>query len=360
MKYIGSLLSLALPACLIALAGCGGSGGSSPVVATANRVAHSQPAQTNADQTLYVSSSTGIAAFNIGTYALERTYGASQGLDDPEALAEDASGNLYVVNQRDNNVVEFAAGTTTTIQTITAGIQNPVALAFDPSGNLYVINGEASEKRADVTVYSPSGSLLRTIKAGINEPAALAFDSAGNLYVGNQGTRDVTVYDGGQSKLSQTIATFFPTYLLIDGSDDLYVAGCGKKCLDGNVVEYSPGGKRIIRSMTTEIVYPRQLALNSKDYLYVAMANRNHTNGGCAVTVYKPRETRPFQVITDGIHGSTGIAIDASDNAYVLNSLFDCNGKKNGDVVVYPPGGTKWTHRFFKPIVVPNALIIGS
>ena len=61
------------------------------------------------------------------------------GLNDPDALAFDASGNLYVANTGGNTVSEFAPGSTTPTATLT-GLNDPYALAFDASGNLYVAN----------------------------------------------------------------------------------------------------------------------------------------------------------------------------------------------------------------------------
>jgi hypothetical protein len=360
MNHLRSFLSFSVSVFVAVLAGCAGNVGSSSIATSASHVG--QPALRRAvpATTLYVASYTGVAAFDVNTYQLERTYGASQGLVDPVALSQDASGDLFVANPKDGNVIEFAAGTTTTIQTLTAGVHNPRALAFDPSGDLYVINGQITQKRADITVYSPSGTLLRTIKSGINEPSTLAFDSAGNLYVGNQGTRTVTVYAGGGTKLSHTIAAIFPNYLLLDGSNDIYVAGCGKKCKDGIVNEYSPLGKSVIRSIRTLIKDPRQLALDSNGNLLVAAAVATFTRDDCHVNVYAPGAVKPFKMITEGVHESTGIALDASENVYVMNSGRDCGGSSNGDVVVYPDESTSFDHKFHKPMIDPTALIIGG
>ncbi len=66
-------------------------------------------------------------------------------------------------------------------RTISQGVDVPEALAFDDSGNLYVANcGSCLSSGSDtVTVYAPgSMSLLRTISQGVSLPLVLRFDDS--------------------------------------------------------------------------------------------------------------------------------------------------------------------------------------
>ena len=121
-----------------------------------------------------------MSRFAPGSTTASATYSA--GLSDPEALAFDSSGNLYVANNGNNTVIKFAPGSTTASATYSAGLSEPEALAFDSSGNLYVANfGNAT-----VSKFAPgSTTASATYSAGLSEPEALAFDSSGNLYVAN-------------------------------------------------------------------------------------------------------------------------------------------------------------------------------
>ena len=123
----------------------------------------------------------------------------TEGLSQPDALAFDGSGNLYVANAVGNTVQVYAEGGSSPIDTISDGVYRPDGLAFDSSGNLYVANNFPKTKgrrhivKCDgetgiwtVTVYAPGSTQpLRTISKGPCFPDALAFDSSGNLYVAN-------------------------------------------------------------------------------------------------------------------------------------------------------------------------------
>ena len=92
------------------------------------------------------------------------------GLTNPDALAFDSSGNLYVTNWgggSSTTVCEFAPGSTTPTATLT-GLTNPNALAFDSSGNLYVAN----ETGTTVSEFAPGSTTPTATITGLSEPRA--------------------------------------------------------------------------------------------------------------------------------------------------------------------------------------------
>ena len=75
---------------------------------------------------------------------------------------------------------EFARGSTTPTATLT-GLTDPEALAFDSSGDLFVANyGSGHGERVPMGHTTPTATLT-----GLTDPYALAFDSSGNLFVAN-------------------------------------------------------------------------------------------------------------------------------------------------------------------------------
>ena len=245
----------------------------------------------------------GRIALSIGAAALLAGCGGSQPpIGAPGAMPQGVtqivapslpatSANLYVVNGIGPSVTVYARGHKTLLQTISQGINNPDALAFDSYGNLYVANDGCTFSSCKpiapptVTVYPPgSTKVLRTIKRGNGQssrrprirrisqsqtlqttgvrlslmsacrtvyghrlrpnpgqheellanhhekgganPFALAFDGSGNLYVANYDENAVTVYAPGSTKVLRTIEKGVerPDALAFDGSSNLYVA----------------------------------------------------------------------------------------------------------------------------------------
>ena len=114
------------------------------------------------------------------------------GVNDPQALALDAAGDLFVANINVNTVTEYAPpyiGAPTIISTAVSG---PDALALDVAGDLFVANDGNFPSPYNVTEYAPPYTSTPTIiSSGV--PKALALDAAGKLFVANA-NNTVTLY----------------------------------------------------------------------------------------------------------------------------------------------------------------------
>jgi len=131
-----------------------------------------------------------------------------QGDGPHPANVSDAAGTIYVANGTggtagpDGNtgsVTVYAAGTGALVNTITAGIDYPNALAIDHSGNLYVANSNGNT----VSIYAP-GATTPTRVIDVSSPYSLALDATDNVYVA--GGSQITVYRHGSFALRETIA----------------------------------------------------------------------------------------------------------------------------------------------------------
>ncbi len=173
--------------------------------------------------------STGEAAMLvIGQTSLTGTSDSSPsgGLFGPTGLAFDAGGNLWVVDTGNNRVLEFRApfsnGELASLvigqptfggyigQTTSGGLQAPSYLAFDPRGNLWVSDQGNNRVLEFATPFSTGEKALVVIGQadftssapasganGLFEPVGLAFDSMGNLWVVDSGNYRVLEYVPG-------------------------------------------------------------------------------------------------------------------------------------------------------------------
>jgi sugar lactone lactonase YvrE len=135
---------------------------------------------------------------------------------NPQGLALDGRGNLYIADTYNHRIRKIdSAGTITTIagngtQDSTgdggpaslAEFRSPVGVALDRSGNLYVAEGEGRRVRkidqngristvAGTSVAGFSGDGGPATLAQLGYPRALAVDDAGNLYIADAGNRRI-------------------------------------------------------------------------------------------------------------------------------------------------------------------------
>jgi sugar lactone lactonase YvrE len=146
-----------------------------------------------------------------------RTAATSQtGMNVPEGVAVDASGNVWVADTYNNRVLEFVKGlgfidgqgaalvlgqssfTTNAATTSNTGMNGPLAVAVGPAGNVWVADGTNNRvlqfpKGSGFTNGEAASLVLgqssftthkhASTKTGMNGPTGIAVDSSGNVWV---------------------------------------------------------------------------------------------------------------------------------------------------------------------------------
>jgi hypothetical protein len=264
---------------------------------------------------------------------------------------------IYVTNQPNNRhdpgsyALAFDAdanGNVAPVQTIRGsktGLAQPEGIAVDAAGNIYVTNNQSLP--SSVTVFAPgaNGNVapLRSIagpRTGLKFPTGIALDAAGNIYVadfgnGSSGPGSVEVYAAGANgnvAPLQTIqgdrgALTFPIGIAVDSNRNIYVASAGQF---GGLTVYAPGAHgdakplREIRGDRTQMNNPVGITLDANGVTYVA------NGGGNQLNVYAAGangNVAPIRVIA-GPHTKLrfplGIALDAVGNIYVSDSPQSC------------------------------------
>ena len=129
-------------------------------------------------------------------------------LFEPFGLAVDAAGNVYIGDQGNNRVRKVAPdGTITTVAgsgqqgfsgdggpALQASLNNPQGVAVDAAGNLYIadhVNGRVRKVAPNGIITTVAGTGLRgstgdggpAVSAQIGLPSGVAVDGSGNLYI---------------------------------------------------------------------------------------------------------------------------------------------------------------------------------
>jgi NHL repeat len=107
------------------------------------------------------------------------------GFSEPQGLALDAAGNLYVADTNNSRIQVYAAGFQGTPTTINDPGEFPASVAVDRKGNLGVANIlTTSDGPGSVTFFNKGGTLLTTLSnANFAKVIFDAFDDKGNLYI---------------------------------------------------------------------------------------------------------------------------------------------------------------------------------
>jgi YVTN family beta-propeller protein len=258
--------------------------------------------------------------------------------------AADAANNaIYVYNNVPN---------ATPARVITTGINSPQGLTADGSGNLYVANAGAN----DVLVFAPGSSTpSRTYTQGLARPSDVAVSTTGELYVTNAQGGNVVVYPPGS--ITPSITWQSP----VANSQTLGIALQNPAGGDAYVAYESPGGGGVLQCpigdnvcVATGISVPGAFAVapqytTSPLSLFVSDVNNN------VVDVFQLRHGRTpaAQIHTAGT--PFGVALDSTfTHLYVANQT-----ATGGQLNEYAyPGGTPLTS-FLPPKTAKPALFTG-
>jgi hypothetical protein len=188
--------------------------------------------------------------------------GAAAGFNQPNGVATDSVGNVYVADTLNNTirkvtpagVVTTLAGTAGTIggangEGSAAAFNQPSGVATDSAGNIYV----ADTGNATIRKITPAG-MVTTLAgttdviggangagaaSGFNQPNGVATDGAGNVYVadtGNATIRKITpagmvatlagtaIITGSADGIGISASFFYPQGIAADNAGNVYVA----------------------------------------------------------------------------------------------------------------------------------------
>jgi sugar lactone lactonase YvrE len=260
-------------------------------------------------------------------------------LDQPQQLAFDTAGNLYIADSDDNIVREVSLkGIVTTVAgtgdegfggdggpATSALLDTPSGVAVDAIGNLYIadtLNNRIREVVASTGIISTiagtgvdsfSGDGGAATAATLNSPTALAVDSKGNLYIADTnnsrireiagGVIDTVAGDGNQTYsgdggLATAASLNAPLGIAVDAAFNLYIGDTQNQRV--RLVTFSTG---IITTLagsgvagfngdgpgaSVAFASPSGVAVDSSGTVYVADSNNDRIrtiSGGAVTTV---------------------------------------------------------------------------
>jgi len=276
------------------------------------------------------------------------------------AIAPDSSGNIYV--GEGSTIKKYNSSGVLLSQFSVSG---STAIALDSYGDIYVGNGSTIKK------YNSSGVLLSqfgSVGTGDGQFSSLngiAIDSSNNIYVADSGNNRVQKFDSSGNLISKFGS---------NGSDNGQFQNLSRTPLASCTKVGASSGYYLYPPCWPITLSPSGLAIDSSGNIYVADAGNNRVqkfdSSGNYISQFGSVGSDNGQ-----FNGPYGIAIDSSNNIYVtdtnnfrvqkfdssgnLISKFGSNGSDNGQFG-YIPGFISRMYRLTVGAYSPHGIAIDS
>jgi serine/threonine protein kinase, bacterial len=148
------------------------------------------------------------------------------GLNYPEGVAVDGQGSVYVADRGNNRVLKLPAGANTATVLPFTGLKNPDGVAVDTAGNVYVTDTDNNR-----VLMLAAGSTAQTVLpfTGVAVPWGIAVDNAGDVFVTEHDSNQVLKLPAGSN--TPTVLPLnglnTPLGVAVDSAGNIYVADRG-------------------------------------------------------------------------------------------------------------------------------------
>ncbi len=300
-------------------------------------------------------------------------------LGDPEGVALDAAGNLYIADHVNHVIRKVdAAGVISTVAgsgtrgfggdggaATAARLYDPHGVALDAAGNLYIADtdnhrirkvdaaGVISTVAGDGTEgFGGDGGAATA--AQLFYPHGVALDAAGNLYIADGGNHVIRKVDaagvistvagsgtrgfGGDGGAATAARLFYPHRVALDAAGNLYIADTvnnriRKVDAAGVISTVAGSGTRGFggdggAATAAQLYYPHGVALDAAGNLYIADGG-NHVirkvDAAGVISTVAGSGTRGFggdggAATAAQLRYPEGVALDAAGNLYIADS----------------------------------------
>jgi len=291
----------------------------------------------------------------------------------PYSVAVDGAGNLYIADTLDNRIRKVSGGTITTVAgnggngfsgdggpATSAALNDPQGIAVDSAGNLFIADTRNSRIRkvsgGTITTVAGNGTGILSGDGGpatsaqLNFPIGVAVNAAGNLYIADMfnncirkvsGGTITTVAGNGTEGFSgdrgpATSAQLgFPQGVAVDAVGDLYIADTDnyriRKVSGGTIATVSGNGTGVFSgdggpAVSAQLSQPEGVAVDGAGNIFIADPNNNRVRkvSGGAIATVAGNGTAGFSgdggpATNASLNSPRGLAVDGAGNLYIAD-----------------------------------------
>jgi sugar lactone lactonase YvrE len=228
-------------------------------------------------------------------------------LNNPQGVAVDGSGNVYIGDTLDNAVKEWNAGTQQVSTLVGSGLNYPAGVAVDSQGNVYF----ADEKNNAIKEWSvATGTVTPLVATGLSSPVGVALDAQGNVYFSDAGHSAIKKWSVGTQQVSTLVSTGLniPLGVAVDAFGNVYFAD-----EKNNAIKEWSVTTTLVSTLVSGLNLPYGVAVDGDGNVYFADTGNN------AVKEWSPASQQVTVLVSSGVRSPCQIAVDGQGNIYIAD-----------------------------------------
>ena len=225
------------------------------------------------------------------------------GLNQPNGVAVDSAGNIFIADTYNSRVVKVAQGGAQT--TVGSGLNQPSGVAVDAAGDVFI----ADTGNGRVVKVPAGGGAQIALSAGFTSPVGVAVDQAGDVLVADSANTRVVLIPANPLIAVGLLGSGLnhPTGVAVDGAGDVFIADSG----NNRVVKLGPSGQTTVPA--TGLSVPWGVAVDGAGDVFIANAGNNSV-----VEIQAGSGTQ--STVGSGLNQSAGVAVDGAGDIFIADS----------------------------------------
>jgi sugar lactone lactonase YvrE len=224
------------------------------------------------------------------------------GLNNPDAIAVDAAGNVYIADA-DNFAIKEWNVASNSVTTLMSDLTWLTAVAVDGAGNVYSDNGNGIQK------WYADSDVVTTLVPGFLDAGGLAVDGSGNVYIANTDTNAIDEWYASSHSMSTLVSgSYLPYEVALDGSGNVYFAD-----MWNGIQEWNSGNSNVV-NLVPMAYYPAatSVAVDGGGNVFF------NANG---IQEWNAASGNVSTVVSISVSSlSVSLAVDGACNVYIANS----------------------------------------
>ena len=260
------------------------------------------------------------------------------GFNNPQGIAVDGAGNLFVADTSHYAVKEIVAvggsiPANPTVRTLYGSFMSPVAVAVDGAGDVFVADsfgGSVMEMVAVGGSIPANSPTIRTVSNGFSYPTGVAVDGAGNVFVAEysgNAVKEIVAVGGSIPANSPTILTLgsgfhYPAGVAVDGAGNVFVADYGNysvkeiMAVGGSIPATNP----TIRTLASQFGGLNAVSVDGAGNVFVADRYTQTVTEIMAVGGSIPATSPTILSLGSNYSNLMSVAVDGAGNVFVADS----------------------------------------